>query len=60
MTENTQTRRGCKGTLEQFSRVCGFFRPLKAWNPGKVSEHSDKKVYKIGGEDEKETDRQES
>ena len=52
MTENTRTRQGCKAETEVFSRVCGFFRPLKSWNPGKVSEHKDKKKYCIGGENE--------
>lgn len=37
--------------VEVFSRVCGFFRPLQAWNPGKLAEHSDKKTYKVGDKD---------
>ena len=32
---------------ECYSRVCGYIRPISQWNPGKVSEHKDKKYYKI-------------
>jgi anaerobic ribonucleoside-triphosphate reductase len=42
-----------KCTVEVFSRVCGFFRPVQAWNPGKREEHSQKKTYKVK-EDKKE------
>ena len=50
MTETTRTRQGCK--VEVFSRVTGFFRPVQVWNPGKKAEHSDRKQFKIGGENE--------
>lgn len=33
---------------EVYSRVCGYIRPLRQWNPGKKSEHKDKKYYKNG------------
>ena len=52
MTENTRTRQGCKGDVEVFSRVTGFMRPVQAWNPGKKSEHSDRKQFNIGGEND--------
>ena len=43
--KDTTTRRKCE--VEVFSRVCGFFRPVQNWNPGKQQEHSEKKTYKI-------------
>ena len=39
--------RNKKCETEVYSRVCGFFRPVQQWNPGKKSEHSDKKTYEI-------------
>ena len=35
-----------KCVTEVFSRVCGFFRPIQAWNKGKVSEYKDRQNYK--------------
>lgn len=32
---------------EIYSRVCGFYRPIKQWNPGKQEEHIDKLKYDI-------------
>ena len=31
---------------EIWSRVMGYHRPLSAWNPGKVQEYRDRKLYK--------------
>jgi len=36
-----------KCVTEVFSRVTGFFRPTKVWNPGKKEEFKDRKRYKI-------------
>jgi anaerobic ribonucleoside-triphosphate reductase len=33
---------------EIYSRVCGFFRPVKEWNKGKKEEFKDRKCYNIG------------
>lgn len=32
---------------EVFSRVCGFFRPLSNWNPGKYEEFKERKTYNV-------------
>lgn len=32
---------------EVYSRVVGYIRPISAWNPGKVSEYKDRKLFKI-------------
>ena len=34
-------------TVEVFSRVTGFFRPVQTWNPGKNEEFSERKSYGI-------------
>ena len=38
---------GKKCEVETFSRVCGFFRPIQEYNPGKVSERKDLKHYEV-------------
>ena len=45
-----------KCSLEQYSRISGFMRPLKQWNKGKVSEYDDRKEYDF--EKAKEKDKQ--
>jgi len=37
--------------VEVFSRVTGFFRPVQAWNKGKVAEFADRKGYAIKAEE---------
>jgi len=32
---------------EVWSRVCGFFRPLKDWNNGKVEEFHERITYEV-------------
>lgn len=34
-----------KVPCEVFSRVCGYFRPIKSWNDGKRSEFEDRKAF---------------
>ncbi len=36
---------GCK--TEIYSRVCGYFRPVKNWNKGKKEEFKDRKTYVV-------------
>ena len=36
-----------KCSVEVFSRVTGFFRPVQSWNKGKTEEFADRKKYKI-------------
>ena len=37
----------CNQPCEVYSRVVGYFRPIKAWNKGKREEFKDRKVFKI-------------
>jgi len=37
------TKRKC--SVELFSRVTGFFRPVQGWNKGKTEEFKDRKKY---------------
>lgn len=37
----------CGETTEVYSRVVGYFRPIKYWNKGKKEEYKDRKTYNI-------------
>ncbi|MFH1308046.1 MAG: ribonucleoside triphosphate reductase [archaeon] len=37
----------CNHPTEVYSRIVGYFRPVKDWNAGKQQEFKDRKVYKI-------------
>lgn len=37
---------------EVYSRVVGFFRPVKQWNEGKTEEYHERLAYKLEGKDE--------
>jgi len=37
----------CKMKTEVYSRVCGYYRPVKYWNKGKQDEFAERKEYKI-------------
>lgn len=39
----------CKARVETFSRVCGFFRPVQSWNPGKQAEYREHVPFKMDG-----------
>lgn len=39
--------RKCQGETEVYSRVTGFYRPVRQWNKGKKREYEDRKVYKV-------------
>jgi len=36
----------CGLPTEVYSRVCGYLRPVKNWNPGKVAEYSERVPFK--------------
>lgn len=39
---------GAKGQpCEVYSRIVGYLREIKAWNPGRAQEFKDRKTYKI-------------
>ena len=37
---------------EVYSRIVGFFRPIREWNVGKKEEFKMRRVFKAGGKDE--------
>ena len=39
----------CGAETEVYSRVVGYLRPLKQWNPGKQAEFSLRKTFRAGG-----------
>ena len=41
-----------KCTVEVFSRVTGFFRPVQVWNKGKAEEFKDRKAFELEKEAE--------
>ena len=49
-------KKKCETTV--WSRVCGFFRPVQAWNLGAKSQFDDRKVYNIGGKDDTEKNKE--
>ena len=38
----------CHKETEVYSRITGYYRPIKNWNDGKAQEFKDRKVYDIG------------
>ena len=39
----------CGKEAEVYSRITGYYRPVKNWNDGKSQEYKDRKVYNIAG-----------
>ena len=37
----------CGQPVECYSRVCGYFRPVKNWNVGKKEEFKDRKTFEV-------------
>jgi len=40
----------CGAKTEVYSRVCGFFRPVQQWNPGKKAEFTDRRNFQVNTE----------
>ena len=38
----------CGKATEVYSRITGYYRPLKNWNDGKAEEFKERKTYKVG------------
>ena len=38
----------CKQETEVYSRITGYYRPVKNWNDGKSQEFQDRQVYEVG------------
>lgn len=43
--EKTAERKVCGMETEVYSRIVGYFRPVKNWNQGKKQEFEDRKTY---------------
>ena len=43
---NKRQIKKCGNQCEVYSRVVGYFRPVKQWNKGKQQEFKDRKVFK--------------
>lgn len=41
----------CGQEAEVYSRITGYYRPVKNWNDGKAQEFKDRKVYYVGDSD---------
>ena len=39
----------CEKRCEIYSRVCGYFRPVRNWNQGKQQEFAERKTFKVKG-----------
>lgn len=39
----------CNAETEVYSRITGYYRPVKNWNAGKSQEFKDRKTYKVDG-----------
>ncbi len=39
----------CHEETEVYSRITGYYRPVKNWNDGKAQEYRDRQVYSVGG-----------
>jgi ribonucleoside-triphosphate reductase (formate) len=37
----------CGKQVDVYSRIVGYLRPIKTWNPGKVQEFIERKEYQI-------------
>ena len=44
-------RRRCQASVECYSRVTGFYRPVQGWNPGKQAEFQARRGYRLSGGD---------
>ncbi len=38
----------CSAECEIYSRIVGYLRPVKQWNPGKKSEYANRRMLKVG------------
>lgn len=43
----------CGAETEVYSRITGYYRPVKNWNDGKLQEYKERKVYNIAGSEMK-------
>lgn len=48
-TEETEGKapQKCGETCEIWSRCCGYFRPVSAWNIGKKQEFQERKMFNV-------------
>jgi ribonucleoside-triphosphate reductase (formate) len=43
--ENNNNKNQCSQVTEVYSRVVGFYRPIRQWNPGKQQEFKERQTY---------------
>jgi anaerobic ribonucleoside-triphosphate reductase len=47
----TEQMNAVQGTeTEVYTRIVGYYRNIKNWNPGKTAEFQDRKYFKVKGE----------
>ena len=49
----------CGSSVEVYSRITGYYRPVKNWNDGKSQEYKDRVTYKIDDTDDMECKKEE-
>ena len=49
LEENTNFCPECGEKAEVYSRITGYYRPIKNWNDGKSKEYKMRKVYNLNG-----------
>ena len=42
-----KVKKECGREMETYARVCGFYRPVQAWNKGKREEFRLRKTFKL-------------
>ena len=47
----------CGADTEVYSRITGYYRPVKNWNAGKTQEFKDRRTYQVMGSQPKSADR---
>ncbi len=52
MRDQMEKTTKCNGEMEVYSRVVGYYRPVKSWNKGKQEEYEMRKSFKINEESE--------
>ena len=45
-TDTVELPEEARTRCEVWTRVMGYHRPVAAWNPGKKSEHADRRFYR--------------
>jgi ribonucleoside-triphosphate reductase len=49
VSEKEEVQERCGKSTEVYSRVVGFYRPVKQWNLGKKEDCKDRRTYEVAG-----------